>query len=246
MEMFKEQIQETCRKQSLGGCSIRVSKNQRVYTTGERGETIYLVESGQIKLLVPSPEGKECLLAIRTVGDIFGELCLCGQSARLETAIAMRDVTLKQVYHRRFLDHLKRESLLEGLVRYLALRIADQQELITTLATMNSEQRLARTLLHLGHIIGKSNPDGVAIDHRLSHKELAEMVGTTRTRIGMFLKRFQELGLIRLTSERRIVIEEEGLLEHIECDTSFHKTGTECRSDTDGPSANPPQHPAPA
>ena len=75
---------------------------------------VYFIESGQIKLLMLSPEGKECLLAIHSAGDIFGELCLSGSGARLETATAMEDTILKQIPASQILARLSRDSLLEG------------------------------------------------------------------------------------------------------------------------------------
>jgi CRP-like cAMP-binding protein len=215
---FKQRIRESFRKQCMKclGCRVvRIAKRGYVYTSGQRDAMIYLIESGQVKLLLPTPEGKECLLAIRTEGDIFGELCLTGQNARLETAVAMKETTLRQIPNRNFLACLRQESLLEGLVQYLALRISEQQEVIATLATVNSEQRLAKTLLHLGQIIGRNGAGSMRIEHRISHEELSRMVGTTRPRIGIFLKRFRELGLIRLTDERFLVIEETRLRDYL-------------------------------
>ena len=110
---------------------------------------VYFVESGQVKLLMLSSEGKECLLAIYSGGDIFGELCLSGIGARVETATAMKATTVKQIPYSQFFARLHRDSLFEGFVRYLAVRIADQQQIIANLVTVDSEQRLGQTLLQL-------------------------------------------------------------------------------------------------
>jgi CRP-like cAMP-binding protein len=130
---------------------------------------IYFIESGQIKLLMLSPEGKECLLAIHSAGEIFGELCLCRLGDRLETATAMKPTMLKQIPSAQFLARLSRESLLEGFVRYLAVRIADQQQVITNMVTVDSEQRLGKTLLQLAHTLGKKDPRGTRIELKISH-----------------------------------------------------------------------------
>jgi CRP-like cAMP-binding protein len=87
---------------------------------------VYFIESGQIKLLMLSPGGKECLLAIHAAGDIFGELCLSGLGARLETAIAMEETVIKQIPCSDFFARLGRDALFEGFVQYPAARIADQ------------------------------------------------------------------------------------------------------------------------
>ena len=109
---------------------------------------VYFIESGQVKLLMLSPEGRECLLAIHTAGDIFGELCLSGLGARLETATAMEETILKQISCPKFFARLGRDALFEGFVRYLAVRIADQQQVIANLVTVDSEQRLGKTLFN--------------------------------------------------------------------------------------------------
>ena len=129
-------------------------------------------------MLMLSPEGKECLLAIHSAGDIFGELCLCGLGARLETATAMEETILKKIPSSRFLACLSRDSLLEGLVRYLAVRVADQQQVIANLVTVDSEQRLGKTLLQLARTLGKKYQQSTRIELKISHDELSEIVGT--------------------------------------------------------------------
>jgi CRP-like cAMP-binding protein len=129
-------------------------------------------------MLMLSPEGKECLLAIHSAGDIFGELCLCGLGARLETATAMEETILKKIPSSRFLACLSRDSL-EALVRYLAVRVADQQQVIANLVTVDSEQRLGKTLLQLARTLGKKYQQSTRIELKISHDELSEIVGTT-------------------------------------------------------------------
>jgi len=222
---FGTQMQEFFRKQALGCRNIRVGRHCHVYTSGQRDAMVYFIESGQVKLMLPSAEGKECILAVRTPGEIFGELCLSGQTSRLETAVAMQDVGLKQMPSRNFLMGLKQESMLEGLIQYLTVRLAEQQEVIAELATENSEHRLARTLLYLGERHGSSEARGTRIGLRLSQEELSAMVGTTRPRIGIFLKKFRALGLLRLNEERCIVIEETKLEDYLLRDTSAEPSG---------------------
>ena len=195
---------------------VKVAKKEHVYTSGERDSMIYCVESGRVKEVLISPEGKECLLAIHTVGDIFGELCLCGQNMRLETTTAMQDTVLKRIPSRAYISMLGRGSLLENLVQYLASRIADQQNVIATLLTENSEQRLAKTLLRLAHKLGRDEARSTCITQRIRHEELAEMVGTTRSRIGFFLKRFREMGMIDLNQDRCLMVREKKLEEYID------------------------------
>ena len=105
-----------------------------------------------------SSEGKECLLAIHSAGDIFGELCLSGSDARLETATAMEETILKKIPRSQFLARLSRDSLLEGYVRYLAVRVAEQQQVIADLVTVDSEQRLGQDAVAVGAHAGQAGP----------------------------------------------------------------------------------------
>ena len=129
--------------------AVKIPRHAKFYTCGDQDEMVYFIERGQIKLLLLSPEGKECLLAIHSSGDIFGELCLSGFGARHETATAMKATTLKQIPYAQFCACLSRDSLFEGFVRHLAARLADQQQVIANLVAVDSEQRLDQTLSEL-------------------------------------------------------------------------------------------------
>jgi CRP/FNR family transcriptional regulator, cyclic AMP receptor protein len=176
---------------------------------------VYFIESGQVKLLMLSPEGRECLLAIHAAGDIFGELYLSGLGARLETATAMEETVLKEIPCPKFFARLSRDALFEGFVRYLAVRIADQQQIITNLVMMDSEQRLGKTLLRLARTLGKKDPRSIRIELKISHEELSEMVGTTRPRISLFMQRFRNLGLIETSEEHFLIIKEKKLTAYL-------------------------------
>jgi len=193
---FKQQLRGSLQRETLNSRAVKIARHDNVYTCGDQDEMVYFIESGQIKLLMLSSEGKECLLAIHSAGDIFGELCLSGSGARLETATAMEETIVKKIPGSQFLARLSRESLFEGFVRYLAARIADQQQVIANLVTVDSEQRLGKTLLQLAHTLGNKNQQSTRIELKISHDELSEMVGTTRPRISLFMQRFRNLGLI--------------------------------------------------
>ena len=154
-DQFKQQLSYSLQQETLHAPTTTIAKNAHVYRCGELDQTVYFIESGQIKLLMRSPEERECLLAIHTTGDIFGESCLSGLGARLETAIAMEETVLKQIPCAKFFARLGHDGLLEGFVQYLAVRIADQQQVIADLVTVNSEQRLGKTLLQLARNLGK-------------------------------------------------------------------------------------------
>jgi CRP-like cAMP-binding protein len=215
VERFKEQMRESLRQETLHSRSITIAKQTNVYACGDSDELIYFIESGQIKLLMRSPEGKECLLAILAPGDIFGELCLSGLEARLETATAMEESVIKQIPCPKFFARLGRDKLFEGFVQYLTVRIADQQQVIANLVTVDSEQRLGQTLLNLARTLGKKDPRSIRIELKITHEELSEMVGTTRPRISVFMQRFRNLGLLETNEDGFLVIKEHKLMDYL-------------------------------
>ena len=214
-DLFKQQMRESLRREIFNSRAITIAKHDHVYTCGDRDEMVYIVESGQVKLLMLSPEGRECLLAIHAAGDIFGELCLSGAVPRLETAIAMEEMTLKKIPCPKFFACLSHDALFEGFVKYLAVRIAEQQQIIANLVTVDSEQRLGKTLLQLAHKLGRKDPRNIRIDLKISHEELSEMVGTTRPRISMFMQRFRNLGLIETNENHFLIIKEKKLTDYL-------------------------------
>ena len=212
---FKLQLRDSLVRETVDTRAVKIARHSNVYTCGDQDEMVYFIESGQIKLLMLSSDGKECLLAIHSEGDIFGELCLSGLGARVETATAMKVTTLKQIPCSQFFARLSRDSLFEGFVRYLAVRIADQQQVIANLVTVDSEQRLGKTLLQLARTMGKKDPRSIRIELKISHEELSEMVGTTRPRISLFMQRFHNLGLIETNRDRFLVIKEKKLTDYL-------------------------------
>ena len=208
-------MRDSLQRETRDSKALKIAKHESVYTIGDEIEMVYFIESGQIKLVRLSPQGKECMLAIHSSGDIFGELCLAGLAGRSETATAMQDTVLKQIPCPKFLDRLARDSLLEGFVKYMAVRVADQQEVIANLVTVDSEQRLGKTLLQLARKLGKKDPRSIRIELRISHEELASMVGTTRPRISVFMQRFKNLGLIEMSVEHHLIIRENKLTAYL-------------------------------
>ena len=214
-DLFKQQMRESLGQETLNSRPVTIAKHDHVYMCGDRDELVYFIESRQVKLFMLSPEGRERLLAIHTAGDIFGELCLSGLGARLETAIAMEDTVIKQIPCSNFFARLDRDALFEGFVRYLAVRIADQQQIIANLVTVESEQRLGQTLLQLARTMGKKDPRSIRIELKITHEELSEMVGTTRPRISKFMQRFRILGLIETSAEHFLIIKEKKLTDYL-------------------------------
>jgi len=214
-DLFKQQLRESLLRETLNSRPIKVSENGIVYNIGQADDTIYFIDSGQIKLLMLSPQGKECMLAIYTPGDIFGELCLSGLSERLERAVAMEDSKLKKISRDSFFRRLSDDSLFKGFVQYLAVRLGDQQQVIANLVTVDSEHRLGETLLQIARKVGKKDPRSIRIELQITHEELSTMVGTTRPRISLFMQRFKNLGLIEVSAGRQLFIKEHKLAEYL-------------------------------
>jgi len=214
-DQFKEQMQGSLFSETKNSSPIKIGKHDHVYTSGDERETVYFIEKGQIKLIMTSTEGKECMLAIHGAGDVFGELCLSGLGSRVETAIAMEDTSLKEIPCSKFLGRLAKDSLLEGFIKYLAVRVADQQQVIANLVTVDSEQRLGKTLLQIAKKLGKKDPRSIRIEVKISHEELATMVGTTRPRISVFMQRFRNLDLIEYNTEHHLIIKEHKLTAYL-------------------------------
>jgi CRP/FNR family transcriptional regulator, cyclic AMP receptor protein len=196
--------------------SVRYPKRTNIYNCGEADGNIYLVESGQIKTQMYTRCGKECVLSIFVAGDIFGESSLLG-AERLETATVMRTSWVRRIPASRFRAAMVDSTLMDGFINYLTLRLGEQQRVIATMVTMDSEQRLAAVLLRLSRKLGKRKTHNlIAIEDRITQEELSGMVGTTRSRVGYFLKRFKAAGMVLPATEPFLLVNEERLAEYVD------------------------------
>ncbi|WP_371778475.1 Crp/Fnr family transcriptional regulator [Streptosporangium subroseum] len=214
--LFKDNLRAFINHDSSGASPIKVPRRTNIYNCGQRDGNIYLVESGQIKTQMYTRCGKQCLLSIYTAGDVFGELSLLGPE-RSETATAMRTSAVRRIPATRLRAGLTDGNLLEGFIDCLALRLAEQQEVIATMVTMDSEQRLASVLLRLARKIGtRHSPQLRCIEERITQEELSGMVGTTRSRVGYFLKRFRDAGLVQPTSDLFLLVHEQRMADYLD------------------------------
>jgi len=192
---------------------VRIDAQQSIYATGDEDDAMYLIESGQVKLSMASAEGKDCLLAIYTAGDAFGESCFTGSGKRFESATAMQPTIVRRASRRDFIAEAERSSSMEKLLRHLATRLAERQTNVFDLITMDSERRLAKVLLSFTEKLGTIEGTHVRLE-RISHEELSQIVGTTRPRITAFLQHFRSMGLI--TKEgRAIKVDREKMVEFL-------------------------------
>lgn len=200
-------LRDLIHRRLIRASTVQLCKNDIVYDCLAQDCSIYLVEQGQIKAVVYTRTGKECLLNIYTAREVFGESCLLG-GVRFESTIAMTPATVRRISCVQVTAALADAGLREQFVKYLTQRLLEQQRFITDLVTTNSEYRLATVLLRLGRKLGTRNAHLLRIEERITQEELSAMVGTTRSRVGYFLKRFRTAGLIERTNDGFLAINE--------------------------------------
>ncbi|HVG24685.1 MAG TPA: Crp/Fnr family transcriptional regulator [Thermoanaerobaculia bacterium] len=207
-------LREVFDRASVADARVRVNAQESIYASGDEDESMYLIESGQVKLSMASAAGKDCLIAIYTKGEVFGESCFTAAPKRFETATAMQPTIVRRVSRRDFLAEVERLKATEALLRHLATRIADRQSAVFDLVTMPSQQRLAKVLLDMSEKLGVRDGAYLRLDPKVSHEELSQIVGTTRPRITAFMQRFRALGLIE-TAGRAIMVHHARMLEFV-------------------------------
>ena len=167
---------------------------EEIYSQGDAADAMFCVESGHVKLTAASERGKKAVLAILGTGDFFGENCLLRDSRRTTTATALQHSTIACVKKATLSRIMHREAAFSNLLVFdLLSRMARMQEDFTDQLLSSSERRLARLLLRLSHF-ERSGIDPAML--HVSQETLAEMVGTTRSRVSHFMNRFRESGLI--------------------------------------------------
>ena len=184
-------------RDSLADTRVRVEAHRSVYATGDHDDSMYLIESGQVKVPMTSAEGKDCLLAVYTTGDVFGESCFTGTGKRFESATAMQPTLIRKASRRDFLAAVESTSAMDLLLQHLAARVAERQLAVFDLVTMESERRLAKILLDFAERFGTPDGEYLRLEPRISHEELSQIIGTTRPRVTAFIQHFRALGVVR-------------------------------------------------
>jgi CRP/FNR family transcriptional regulator, cyclic AMP receptor protein len=171
------------------------SKKQSIFVQGDSSDAVFYIQKGKVRLTVVSKSGKEATIGILSERDFFGEGCLTGQPLRLCSATALTDCSVMRIDKQAMMEVLHREHAFSDMfVAYLLTRNIRYEEDLVDQLFNSSEKRLARILLLLAHF-GKEGKPLVAIP-TISQETLAEMVGTTRSRVSFFMNRFRKLGLI--------------------------------------------------
>jgi CRP-like cAMP-binding protein len=174
---------------------VVVPHKEVVFTQGEMADAVFYIQQGKVRLTVVSKAGKEATLGILSEGQFFGEGSLAGQSLRMGSATALTDCELLRIDRKAMMLALRREHTFSDLfVKYLLARNIRYEEDLVDQLFNSSEKRLARLLLLLAHFGKEGVPQ--AVIPKISQETLAEMIGTTRSRVSFFMNRFRELGFL--------------------------------------------------
>jgi CRP/FNR family cyclic AMP-dependent transcriptional regulator len=178
-------------------------KDEHIFAQGDLADAIFYINSGRVKLTVNSDKGKEAVIAILEPGNYFGEGCLAGQKVRMSTATALSEGSVLRLAKGLVVRLLQDEpAFSETFVSFLLSRnIRIEEDLVDQLFN-SSEKRLARVLLLLANF-GKEGTPELAIP-KISQETLAEIVGTTRSRVSFFMNKFRNLGFIEYNGEIKV------------------------------------------
>ncbi|SRR6266700_638318 len=188
----------------LGRTMVQLRKKQPVFSQGDAADAIFYIRKGKVKLSIISTSGKEATLALLGAGDFVGEECVAAtQPLRLTTATAIAECNLLRIARSTMVEVLHQEhAFSDTFVAFLLARNMRIQEDLTDQLFNSSEKRLARILLLLAQF-GKSGGTETVVP-KISQETLAEMVGTTRSRVSFFMNRFRKMGFIEYKGELRI------------------------------------------
>jgi CRP-like cAMP-binding protein len=178
-----------------GRKSVSVAKKRGIFTQGDPADSVFYIQKGKVRLTVVSKVGKEATIGILGEGNFFGEGALAGQAFRMGSAAAMTDCQLLRIEKKAMMNALHQEHAFSDMfVAYLLGRNIRYEEDLVDQLFNSSEKRLARVLLMLAHFGKEGAPEPVV--PKISQETLAEMVGTTRSRVSFFMNRFRKLGFI--------------------------------------------------
>jgi CRP/FNR family cyclic AMP-dependent transcriptional regulator len=170
-------------------------KDQIVFSQGDPADVVFYIQSGKVKVTVGSEQGKEAVVAMLGTNDFFGEGCLAGQAQRIATVAAMTDSVIVRLEKAAIVRVIHREPAFSGIfiAHLLARAIRVEADLVDQLFN-SSEKRLARLLLLLANFGKDEKPEPILA--KISQETLADMIGTTRSRVSFFMNKFRKLGLI--------------------------------------------------
>lgn len=180
-----------------GGRTVsKYQKNRKVFSQGDPGDAVFYIQEGKVKVCVVSAQGKEAVVALHGNGDFFGESCLNGHPLRVATVVTVTECVIMRLEKTAIMRALRDEpKFSEMFMAHLLSRNARVEEDLVDQLFNSSEKRLARVLLLMANFGKESKPEPVIA--KISQETLAEMVGTTRSRVSMFMNKFRKLGFIK-------------------------------------------------
>jgi CRP/FNR family transcriptional regulator, cyclic AMP receptor protein len=182
-------------KAGIGRTNASLPKEAVIFSQGDPADTVFYIQKGKVKLTVVSAQGKEAVVAVLGVGEFCGEGCLAGQTRRISTASAMTGCEIMRLEKAAMFRVLQAEPRFsEMFVSYLLTRTIRVEEDLVDQLFNSSEKRLARTLLLLANFGKEGRPEPITA--KVSQEMLAEMIGTTRSRVSFFMNKFRKLGFI--------------------------------------------------
>ena len=182
-------------KVGTGKQVLEFHKNQHVFEQGDVADTVFYIQRGKVKLTVVSEQGKEAVVAILEPGQFFGEGCMNGHPLRIATTTAIEDCVITSITKAAMITAIHDEPRFSELfMAYLLTRNSRIEEDLIDQLFNSSERRLARLLLLLANFGKEGSPQ--PISPNISQETLAEMIGTTRSRVSYFMNKFRKLGLI--------------------------------------------------
>lgn len=190
-------------KLSNGKTVLTFLKRKMIYSQGDAADAVFYIQSGKVKLTVVSQQGKEAVIAMLERGSFFGESCLAGQTVRPATVTTVEDSSIVRIDKHVMIRLLHDEPTFAEFFMSVLLvhNIRIQEDLVDQLFN-SSEKRLARVLLLLAHFGKDSKPEMVI--PKISQETLAEMVGTTRSRVSFFMNKFRKLGFVEYNDELHV------------------------------------------
>jgi CRP/FNR family cyclic AMP-dependent transcriptional regulator len=178
-----------------GRCIAELRKGQTLFTQGEDADDVVYIKDGKVKVTVISRHGKEAVVALLGADEFLGEGCLIGQARRMSTAAAMTDCTVMRVEKTEMLRILRDEPAFSQMfISHVLLRNARVEEDLVDQLFNSTEKRLARLLLLLANFGKEGKPEPIVA--KISQETLAEMIGTTRSRVSHFMNKFRDMGFI--------------------------------------------------
>jgi CRP/FNR family transcriptional regulator, cyclic AMP receptor protein len=178
-----------------GKTILKFHSNQKVFAQGEIADTVFYIQKGSVKLTVVSEHGKDAVVGILEPGQFFGEGCMNGHALRIATTTAMEECVITAITKEAMIEFLREEPKFSELfMAYLLTRNGRIQEDLIDQLFNSSEKRLARLLLLLANFGKEGRPQ--LVSPNISQETLAEMIGTTRSRVSFFMNKFRKLGLI--------------------------------------------------